>query len=155
MVKKMKSTGQRFSLASKQARAAERDKRTREKAERELMLAETVLSEDIVAPLPPGPWLRVSNVLLDDEVIAVVTRSDGSDVIGVTLTDHEGTHIEVRYPDECRQILTFRSVAVSRMLPGAGARLAEKVRQREVEVEAQQIAAVAALAATNSRTTRL
>jgi len=155
MVKKLKSTGQRFSLASKQARAAERDARAREKEERERMLAESVVPADILAPLPAESWLRVTHAQLDDEVVAIITRSEGSNVVGVTLTDDEGTHIELRHVEECRQVLTFHSVAIARMFPGGGARLAARVRQREVEAEAQQICAVAGQPATKSHTTRL
>ena len=155
MVKKLKSTSQRFSAASRQVRATEREARASEKAAREKMLGESVVPFDILAPLPPDSWLRMTKVELDGVVIAVITRSENSPVVGITLTDNEGTHFEIRHVEECRQILTFRRVAVARMFPRGGASLVALIHQRQAEAEAAQLSAVAGQPTSLSQTNRL
>ena len=140
MVKKLKATGLRFSAAAIQARAATREAREAEEAQYKKMMNTTILTPECLVPLEKSPGNRSTRVTLNDEVIAMVHA--GPDGVFVELENDEQTSFQIRNTEACQPLLTYRKIAIANMFAGGGARLAQLVRQRDAEAEAEQLLAV-------------
>ena len=142
MVKKLSATGQRFSVAAKQARAVEREAREAEKTTNQKMLDDSILPFDILDHLPDDRWFRVVDVEWDGNIIAIVSHENTSPFANVLFLDAQETQVQIQHVQACRSMLTVRKVAAALMLPYGAAKLAELVRQCDAKAEAAQLDAV-------------
>lgn len=152
MAKKLSKISQRFSVAAKQTRANHREAQKAEREEYQRMLDTTILTPERLAPLEVWPWNRGSFVMLDGEVIAEVTA--GPDGVFVEIADGQYRSIQVHNVEACQSLLTYRKIAVANMYPSGSANLAQRLRQKEAEAEAEQIQAATGntpVAATQNR----
>jgi hypothetical protein len=141
MVKKSTATGQRFSMAAKQARAAEREARELAKAQREKMLDESIVRSDIWDPASQEEWAKVTTVALDGRALAFVLPDCSGTRVGIMFGDLKGTELTIQNVDACKPLLTFRKVAGALMVPNGIVNLANLVRQRDAQAEAEQLRA--------------
>ena len=142
MVKKLSATGQRFSVAAKQARAVEREAREAEKTTNQKMLDDSILPFDILDHRPDDRWFRVVDVEWDGNIIAIVSHENTSPFANVLFLDAQETQVQIQHVQACRSMLTVRKVAAALMLPYGAAKLAELVRQCDAKAEAAQLDAV-------------
>ena len=155
MVKKLKATNQLFSVAAKQLRAAQRDARETEMAQRETMLNESILPSDILEPNHTRSSMRMEFARLDGELIATISHWDGSTIVGVKFNDGAGTFVDIQHAEECKSLLTFRKVWAAIRFPNGAANLAALVRHRDAEAEAEQIQSATSIATVANNQNRL
>ena len=142
MTKKLSAMAQRFTKEQKDQRAAKRVAIAKEKADREQKLNESILSPEIILALPAVASKAYWKVNLDGNPIAVVTVEQGSNLVTVHFHDGQGTKVEFQNVEDCKSLLTYRKVAAANMFPNGAVNLANMVRQRDAEAEAQKLLAV-------------
>jgi hypothetical protein len=142
MTKKLKVTNQRFSPAAKQARAEKRQAVEAERLQREKMLDETILTPTSIEMLQSPRGGVIYNVDLDGTTIAVVRERNGR--VKVHFADALCTSVEFRNVEACQGLLTYRKVAIANMFPNGTINLAQRVRQRDAEADAEQLRAACA-----------
>lgn len=136
MTKKLKVANQQFSPAGKQARAEQREA---ERLQREKVLNGSILTPVNVRTMHETWGTVFSMVRLDGKTIAAVGAGEGR--VQVHFPDTHCTTVEFRNVEACKELLTYRKVAIANMFPNGAFNLAQLVRQRDAEADAEQLRA--------------
>lgn len=140
MVKKLKATSQRFSLAAKEARAAAKAARIAVKAAQlEQMLDQSIVFDGRLVASPEDLMRGWKAIYLDDGYIAVVTFKDADAHIKIAFDDDRHTEIEIRNLDACKSLLTYRNIILANTRPNGVADLTNLIRIQEAEAEADEL----------------
>ena len=140
MAKKLSAVAQKFSNAAKQLRATAKAVDVMTQIQSHKMLDQSILSLDGFPPLPDGVQ-GICPITVSGHLVAQVVLDGGTPYVTVRFNDSQGTEVQFQHVDACKDLLTYRKVAVAYMLPNGVQNLANLVRQRNAKVDAEAIRA--------------
>jgi hypothetical protein len=140
MAKKLSAVAQKFANAAKQKRATAKAAQAVEQNEPVNMLDQSFLSFDDFPPFPDGV-LVISPITIYGDLVADVLIYGGNPKITVRFNDQQGTEVQIQHVAACKDLLTYGQLMSAFVTPDGTHDLANLIRQREAQVDAELIRA--------------